>query len=141
MRFYLGLILTTYYVDNLRGEIKKGLNARAAAGFWNHIAPFGYKNIREGKNNRAIVVLDDVEAPVAKEIFELYSTGNYPLETLVDFVKSRIPTKKFSKRLIENLLTNPFYIGYLPSRKNRNSEKRGYTKHSSQRNSGTKFRR
>lgn len=125
MRFYLGLILATYYIDNLRGEIKKGLNARTSAGLWNHIAPFGYKNIREGKQNRASVIFDEVEAPIVKEVFELYSTGNYTLEALLDLVKVRIPNKKFSKRLIENLLTNPFYIGYLPSRKNRKPELKG----------------
>lgn len=125
MRFYLGLILATYYVDNLRAEIKKGLDARTAAGLWNHIAPFGYKNIREGKANRAIVVFDEVEAPIAKEVFELYSTGNYTLESLTKFIKEKLPQKNVTKRLVENLLASPFYIGYLPARGQRKPEIKG----------------
>ncbi|MBK8202627.1 MAG: recombinase family protein [Bdellovibrionales bacterium] len=94
MRFYLGLILATYYVDNLRGEIKKGLDARTAVGLWNHIAPFGYKNIREGNANRAVVVFDEVEASIAKEVFVLYATGNYTLEALTAFIKKQIAAEE-----------------------------------------------
>ena len=59
---------------------------RSSQGYWNHIAPFGYKNIREEKSNRSVVIVDDVEAPIVKDIFELYATGNYTLESLVSEV-------------------------------------------------------
>ena len=125
MRFYLGIILATVYIDNLKAEISKGLNARTEQGLWNHIAPFGYKNIREGKNQRAVVVVDELEGPVASEVFELYSTGNYSLDALVAHVKSKCPEKKLTKRLIETMLTNPFYFGYLPTRKSRQPKIKG----------------
>ena len=111
LRFYLGTILGKYYIDNLKSEINKGLEARREAGLWNSKAPFGYKNIREGAANKAVVVLNELEAPTVKEIFELYSTGNYPYTHFVDLIKGRFPGRTVSKRLIEEMINNPFYHG------------------------------
>ncbi len=79
LRFYLGTILAKYYIDNLKTEINKGLDARRSAGLWNGQAPFGYKNIRTGHNNKAVVVKDDLEAPVVQEVFQLYSGSSWNL--------------------------------------------------------------
>lgn len=125
MRFYLGLILATYYIDNLRSEIRKGLDTRTEQGLWNHVAPFGYKNIRQGRANRAVVIHDEIEAPIAKEVFELFATGNYPLDALVSHIKAKVTNRTVTKRLIETMLNNPFYIGYLPSRKSRGTDRKG----------------
>ncbi|MEK6631459.1 MAG: hypothetical protein AABY89_12065, partial [Acidobacteriota bacterium] len=76
LRFYLGIILGKYYIDNLKSEINKGLDARRNAGYWNSKAPFGYINVRLPENNKAIVVQDEKTAPLVKEIFSLYATGN-----------------------------------------------------------------
>lgn len=113
LRFYLGTILGKYYIDNLKTEINKGLDARRQAGLWNGLAPFGYKNIRTGPQNKATVVKDEDEAPVVKEVFQLYSTGNYTYASLVDFIESKLPNKKITKRLIETILENPFYYGVM----------------------------
>lgn len=115
MRFYLGLILSTYYIDNLRAEIKKGLDQRKKNGLWNHKAPFAYKNIRDSNDNRAYVVLDEIESPLVKELFNLYASGNYPAERLMYIIKQRIPTRIVTRRLVEHLLSNPFYYGAIPS--------------------------
>jgi DNA invertase Pin-like site-specific DNA recombinase len=114
MRFYLGIILSTYYIDNLKAEIKKGLDQRTKVGLWNHKAPFGYINIRDPKSNRASVVVDPIHGDIAKNIFEMYSTGNYVVEKLVEYLKSKIPGKITTPRLIGHMLTNPFYYGALP---------------------------
>ena len=111
LRFYLGTILGKYYIDNLKTEINKGLEARRQAGLWNSKAPFGYKNIREGSGNKAVVVPNEAEAPTVKEIFELYATGNYPYTHFISLIQSRFPGRTVSKRLIEEMLRNPFYYG------------------------------
>jgi site-specific DNA recombinase len=111
LRFYLGTILGKYYIDNLRTEVNKGMEARLKVGLWNHRAPFGYKNIRVGKDERAIVVPDEITAPVVKEMFELYSTGNYPWSYFVKLLHERFSERKFSRCLVEELLRNPFYYG------------------------------
>lgn len=113
LRFYLGTILGKYYIDNLKSEINKGLEARTQVGLWNSQAPFGYKNVRVGSNNKAIVLIDDVEAPIVKEVFELYSTGNYTYSMLVENIKSKLPEKNVTKRLVETILVNPFYYGQM----------------------------
>src|SRR5690606_30319690 len=64
LRFYLGIILGKYYIDNLKTEINKGLQARQDAGLWNNKAPFGYRNTRVGKSQKAIIVIDEADAEI-----------------------------------------------------------------------------
>ena len=121
LRFYLHVILAKYYIDNLRTEIKKGMDERLSLGFWNHKAPLGYKNVRpdgETKNDRgkATIEIESQNAPYVKEAFELYSTGNYGVRDLVKFFNERLPDRKIAKGCIENLISNPFYYGAMRSR-------------------------
>ena len=111
LRFSLGMVLGKYYIDNLKTEINKGLQARREVGLWNSKAPFGYKNIRVGDAEKAMVVPDENRAPLVRQMFELYATGNYPYTHFVDLVKAKEPERVVSKRLIEELLANPFYYG------------------------------
>lgn len=113
LRFYLSTVMGKYYIDNLKSEINKGLDQRWEQGYWNSKAPFGYRNIRDPKTNRASVIIDEKSGPITQQIFELYSTGNYPLEYFVELVKKHYPDKVTSKRLIEQMITNPFYYGYM----------------------------
>jgi site-specific DNA recombinase len=113
LRFSLGMILGKYYIDNLKTEINKGLQARREAGLWNSKAPFGYRNIRSGSSNRATVTPDEFTAPIVKELFQLYATGNYPYSELVGFVKAKLADRVVTKRLMETILTNPFYYGHM----------------------------
>ena len=110
LRFYLGIILGKFYIDNLKVEIKKGRDARIKAGLWNGKAPVGYKNFRDPKSGRADVAIDPDTSPAVKEIFTLYSTGNYGLESLATQLSAKT-NRTYSKRTIEELIGNPFYIG------------------------------
>jgi site-specific DNA recombinase len=112
-RFYLSTVMAKYYIDNLKSEINKGMEARREAGMWNHKAPFGYKNIR---NPKAMTVPDETQAPLVKEIFDLYSTGSYPYSHFVDFLKQKITDRLITKRLIEEMIRNPFYYGHMKSK-------------------------
>jgi len=91
LRFYLGTILGKYYIDNLKTEIRKGLDARLEAGYWNKKAPFGYQNIRVGPRKTATVIIDERTGPFIKEMFELYATGNYSQKYFVKQVKEKFP--------------------------------------------------
>lgn len=113
LRFYLSTVMGKYYIDNLKSEINKGLDQRWEQGYWNSKAPFGYKNFRDPKTNKATVIIDEKAAPIAQQIFELYATGNYPLEYFVTLIKKHYPDKITSKRIIEQMITNPFYYGYM----------------------------
>jgi site-specific DNA recombinase len=89
------------------------MDARREAGMWNHKAPFGYKNIR---SPRATVIPDEAQGPLVKEIFQLYATGNYPYSYFVDLLKEKIGDRIITKRLIEEMICNPFYYGEMKSK-------------------------
>ncbi len=114
-RFYLGTVMAKYYIDNLKSEIHKGIDQRLKNGYWNGLAPFGYKNIRE--NGRANLEIDPIESEIVKEIFELYSTGNFTYEMLLEIAKNTLAKNSrensYTKRLMETVLTNPFYYGIM----------------------------
>ncbi len=130
LRFYLGIILAKYYIDNLKTEIRKGINAKLDAGIWNGKAPFGYKNvIVDGKST---IGVHELEFPVGIELFNLYATGNYGFEELTKIVSEKVPKRKrkkrskkgdaqesqiveveFTKRLVEEMISNPFYYGMM----------------------------
>ena len=119
LRFYLHVILAKYYIDNLKGEIKKGMEQREVSGFWNHKAPLGYKNVRldesgkvsGDKKGRAIVHVDDAIAPHVSNVFELYSTGNYGYRELNEILSANLSDRKIAMSYIEDLISNPFYYG------------------------------
>lgn len=128
LRFYLGVILAKYYIDNLKTEIHKGLKERWEKGYWNGLAPIGYNNVRDD-SGRAWIEIDRKLAPYIAEIFELYVTGNYSYKALEQhlagkaFVEKELCEEKngelirsterhpVKSRCIENILCNPFYYG------------------------------
>ena len=112
-RFNLSTVMAKYYIDNLKSEINKGLDQRWEQGYWNSKAPFGYRNIRDQKNNKATIIVDEKAALLTQQVFEQYSSGNYPLEYFVNLIKKHYPEKITSKRLIEQMITNPFYYGFM----------------------------
>ncbi len=110
LRFYLGTILAKYYIDNLKVEIKKGLDARTDAGLWNYKAPIGYLNFRDPTSKTATVIPDPQLAPAIKEIFELYATGEYTYAELIPIL-NRVSEKQYDWKLLPPLISNPFYYG------------------------------
>ena len=108
-RFGIGVWMGKRYSENLRMEVIKGLEERRRQGHWNHKAPVGYLNVRKGK--RSGIEVDKDLAPAIKEIFELYSTGNYTQKELKKYLEERLPEKKITKGIVEITLLNPFYYG------------------------------
>ena len=116
-RFYLGTVMAKYYIDNLKSEINKGLNQRTENGYWNGLAPFGYKNSRE--KGRATIEIDPIESKIVQDVFDFYSTGNYTYQMLTEYVQMKLKSngkeseRTCTKRLIETILTNPIYYGMM----------------------------
>ncbi len=115
MRFYFGIIMAKTQIDDLRVEINKGLQQRKNEGLWNGKAPFGYRNSRDPNTKRSTVIPFQPEDRLIKELFERYSTGNYPLEYFVQRFRLACPNRTVTKRLIEDALSNPFYHGFMRS--------------------------
>lgn len=110
LRFYLGTILAKYYIDNLKVEIKKGVTARLLDGHWSYKAPLGYLNWRDPESKRAIVIKDPKIGPAISEIFQKYSTGEYPMPSLIGILKEA-SGKEHDWHQLAPMLANPFYYG------------------------------
>jgi len=115
-------IVAEFYSANLAAEVTKGMFEKAKEGGWNHKAPVGYKNIRQeipgAKRGIAKVVIDKEKSSHVKEAFKLYSTGNYSLEEMREFlfdrgIGNRRGDETMSLNGVAKLLKNPFYTGVI----------------------------
>jgi DNA invertase Pin-like site-specific DNA recombinase len=104
-------VIAADFIRNLKTEIRKGVKGRLKQGLYPHKAPLGYLDTGRG-NPKAI---DPERAPFIKEMFELYETGQYSLETLTDEIYERGFRSKTNKKVhrsrIDRLLSNPFMVG------------------------------
>ncbi len=78
--------------------------------------PVGYKSVG-GDRERKTCVPDPSVAPIIKELFELYSTGNYSLIYLQDWLEDKNLISKngsvLGRSTLNNILRNPFYYGLI----------------------------
>ena len=101
-------------------KVKSTLYEKVRAGYFPSTPPPGYMNIDNPNVNvdriaRKIVVLDPKTAPLIKEIFRQYATGNYNVQDLCDIMyekglRSQRGGKMTSSRVFD-LLVNRFYLG------------------------------
>ena len=112
--------MSKYYTDSLSQNIKRGLHERAKAGFWPwHAACSGYIFDR----NTRTVIPDPEQAPLIRRTFELYATGEYTLDRLLQVMtvaglRARSHNKKsrhpLSRSRLYDLLQSPFFLGMYP---------------------------
>ena len=105
--------MATQYIRELSMNVKRGNRAKLEKGEWPSYAPFGYKN---DKVNKTIVV-DENRAPYIRRAFELYATGGYGLNQIVEILydegfRSKKGTK-VHKNQIHHFLNNKFYLGLM----------------------------
>jgi len=86
-----------YYSANLASEIRKGNMAKLQKGEWPTKPPVGYKSV-PGENNRVAHVPDERMAPLVRQAFELFSTGNYSLQALSEDLFHRGLTTRHEKQ-------------------------------------------
>ena len=102
-----------YFVDNLRENVKRGLRQKIRNGVWPSWAPVGYTN---NPKTRGIDVETEKSSKV-KKIFEMYATGEYPLNSLANWCEKRKlltnAENKISLSNVQHILQNPFYIGLM----------------------------
>ena len=104
-------------------DIKEKMGEKAKRGGTLGRAPIGYMNVRtryEGRELRTVDV-DPERAPFVREAFELYATGDYTLERLVDELTKRglrtrpgrYPAGPVSDAKLSSLLRDRYYLGYV----------------------------
>src|SRR5262249_5030264 len=106
--------MSEWYSANLGEEIKKGAHAKLQRGEWPAGPPVGYKSER-GVDKKVRHVPDEVRAPLVREAFELYATGQYSYELPGEEMGDRgLLTRRgrpYSAEMIRSMLARLFYVG------------------------------
>lgn len=106
-------VIAADYIRNLSFEARKGIHGRLKQGIYPFPAPTGYLNSGPGKPK----TLDPVRAPLVRQLFDLYLTGNYSIRSLhTEIVKRGLTNQKnrpVSKGNVETMLKNGFYCGIM----------------------------
>jgi len=103
-------------------EVKRTLIQKVEVGGTPGRAPIGYLNKTVEIDGRPVrdVVLDPVRAPLIKEAFHLYGSGEYSLMELAALLEERglrsratrkAPEQALGVNRLQQLLRNPYYIG------------------------------
>lgn len=106
-------VVASDYIRNLREETKKGIYGRLKQGLYPFPAVIGYLDTGKGNPKKR----DPKIAPLVKQAFELYSTGNWGLIALADKMYELGLRNKTGKKITINglstILHNPFYMGVI----------------------------
>jgi site-specific DNA recombinase len=107
----VNLSVSKYYLNNLREEVKKGMDEKVAQGGWPHLAPMGYLNDPATRS----VIVDPVVAPLIQHAFKRYASGLVSMSDLCEELRSmglvtRGRNKVYVSKL-DGMLKNPFYCG------------------------------
>ena len=106
-------VIAADFVRNLREETKKGFYGRLKQGFYPMRAPLGYLDRGAGKAK----VPDPARAPLVREAFRLYATGEYPLDRLAGHLAEMGLRNRdggiLSRNGLAAILHNPFYMGLM----------------------------
>ena len=115
-------LMAEFYSANLASEIRKGMGQKAKMGGWPHIAPLGYRNVRESIAGRTVahIVVDEERAPFITAAFELYATGEWTIKGLAAELAHRglrnrgrrdRPVGPVGVSGLANILANKVYAG------------------------------
>ena len=104
------VLMAKNYIDNLSEETRKGMLEKAEQGLWPSFAPLGYLN-----SDRTIVP-DPVIAPIIRNLFEWYATGEYSLADVTKMAKRagmvfRKSGNLVPKATVQKILHNRIYTG------------------------------
>ena len=106
-------VMAADYSRNLRQETKKGLYGRLEQGIFPFGAPIGYSDT--GKGN--LKVFHPTNSILVKELFTLYTTGEYNILDLSKLMQKKGLTNRrgnpVNKNGITKILKNPFYTGLM----------------------------
>ena len=104
-------------------DIARKLAHKAKLGGTIGRAPLGYLNVKEDVEGRMVsaVAFDELRAPLIRQGFELYATGDYSLERLAQTMVDRGLTTRSTRRHPDakhvsvnkwhNMLASPYYMG------------------------------
>lgn len=100
-------------------KVSHGLERQAMKGRTVRMAPLGYSNVNLGTLKEPIktVQLNPKTAPIVKEMFETFATGNYSVVDMVKILQKKgvksTRGNKMHRSVLTTTLRNPYYIGKL----------------------------
>ena len=125
-RYDFGILSAKLYLTSMNRNVKRSQKHNREAGLWQGLAPIGYLNAKD-ERKRATLILDPERAPIIKQIFEEYATGDHSIQSVWKSALDKGFTSKepnynprsknfgircpVSKNKIHDILTNPFYYG------------------------------
>jgi DNA invertase Pin-like site-specific DNA recombinase len=111
----INVLMAKRYIDNLGEEAAKGMREKVLNGGWPHLAPFGYRNVKELHS----VEPEPSEAKAVRWLFSRFGGGDIAVEGLrrefhgAGFTY-RSRSGRIGKSTLYKLLRNPFYKGIMP---------------------------
>jgi len=111
-------VFNQYFSDALSEKMKDRSAASVRAGRWPWAAPLGYVNDLK-LSNGANIKPDPCSAPLVREAFELYATGQYTkIQVLKIITDKGLKTKRgqnLTAQTFDALLRKPIYAGWVYS--------------------------
>ena len=111
-------VFNQYFSDALSEKMKDRSAASVRAGRWPWAAPLGYVNDLK-QSNGANIKPDPSSAPLVREAFELYATGQYTkIQVLKIITDKGLRTRRgqnLTAQTFDALLTKPIYAGWVYS--------------------------
>ncbi len=115
--FGIRALIAKNYIDNLTEEVDKGNKEKLRLGEYPHQAPLGYLNAKDPITKKSIIIIDDKNKHLIQTIFNVYTTGQYSLKSIVQYVEDLKLTKdlpigrcELKKSVMSRMLHNPFYV-------------------------------
>lgn len=119
MRWDFSVMGAKTYVLNISDNVKRSIEYKIRNGEYIRRAPVGYLNIKDPITGKSDIIVDKERAYLIKKIFEEYATGLSSFNQLAKQSKkwglrNNTKTAKYlSHSVISNLLSDPFYYGYM----------------------------
>ena len=116
MMWWINTIGASSYAKSLSENTKRGLMQKRRQGEFTSKATIGYRNTID-ENGKKTVVIDKVEGPVIKKAFEMYATGNYSIDGIVNKINADgyrdRRGKPYNRPTLWRAIQNPFYYGVM----------------------------
>ena len=114
--------MAVWYSENLSEEVSTKMEEVLMKGYFPAPAPIGYRiGIKGVDEDHKMKYQDPKVAPFVKEAFELFSTGNYSIISLCDYMRKKGMTNTAGNRIrnssFHKMLRNPFYHGLVTWKK------------------------
>jgi len=107
-----------YELDKIRFNTRGAMKTLVKNGLWTGgKAPFGYRYTPKEKGDNGKFEIVEVEMELVKKVFELYKKNHGFSAIAEQMPVNSHRGKEWNKDRVKNIITNPFYAGYIAIRR------------------------